>query len=116
MESSDPKKKHTKIPSIMAKINPVSGGTSEAFVILKFKGNTTKKTTNQKAASLLKFCLNPHQPSDGFDFVFLIFTECYLLFIYQSTSCYHAKQKQPMFVILFAKMNKIYRISYFIFI
>jgi hypothetical protein len=67
-------KKLTSIPPMIAVINPMIGGKSEAFAIPKLKGNANKKTIKPEIASVLKFSFSPAKPSAGiYFFVFIFF-------------------------------------------
>ena len=64
-------KNETTKPPIIAVINPMIGGKSEAFAIPKLNGNANKNTIKPEIASDLKFSFKPANPSAGI--YFLIF-------------------------------------------
>ena len=64
-------KNETTKPPIIAVINPMIGGKSEAFAIPKLKGKANKNTIKPEIASDLKFSFKPANPSAGI--YFLIF-------------------------------------------
>ena len=69
-------KNETTKPPIIAVINPIIGGKSEAFAIPKLNGNANKNTMKPEIASVLKFSFKPANPSAGmyfFIFAFIYF-------------------------------------------
>ena len=53
---------------MIAEINPIIGGKSEAFAIPKLKGKANKNTIKPEIASVLKFSFKPAKPSAGIYF------------------------------------------------
>ena len=76
MVKREPMKKLTSIPPMIAVINPMIGGKSEAFAIPKLKGKASKKTINPEAASDATFSFNPAKPSLGVFFIFFFRNIC----------------------------------------
>ena len=53
----------TIIPPMIAVINPIIGGKSDALAMPKLSGKANKNTMNPEVASLAKFSFRPAKPS-----------------------------------------------------
>jgi hypothetical protein len=95
---------------MIAVIKPIMGGKSEALAMPKLNGSANKKTTKPETASLLKFCLNPNQPSAGIDLSLFLFIDLFNSFDWIFAFYLKLMERLPSIVKIqllpFAKMNK----------